>query len=122
MKFLTLFLAMVVSAVAAAAQTANVTLAWEHDGINVTEYRLYEQTAPTTWTVVKTVTPPAVGQPVPKTVVLTGVTQGTHTYRLTAATAFVESGPSNTVVAQTGLGAPTKLEVKLITVITVTVP
>ncbi len=98
---------------AIATATLKIQLTWECD--DNTEYRIYELTAPETWTLVKTIT----GAPAPKSGLLEGVSRAVHTYAVTAVNVDGESSrspsASNVVPALT----PINLRVEVVATVTI---
>ena len=102
------------AAFAAEAQTATLNLAWDHAGPLAREFKVYQETAPGVWTLVKTVTEPTPGAGAPKTTTLTSVTPGVYTYRVTAANIWGESAPSNTTTTPAPVNPPTNVRVTIV--------
>lgn len=104
--------------VTSASETADVKLSWDHAALqSVDEFRVYELVGET-WTLVHTVA----GEPPATEVVLTGVTPGVHTYRVTAANGWGESAPSESASTTPPAQPPSGLKVEVVVRVTVSTP
>jgi hypothetical protein len=104
-------------AAAAAVGKADLLIEWDH------QFRVYEETAPGTWALVKTVKGDTAGAPAPKSALLPAVPAGVHTYRVTAyGEAWGETAPSAAVSTGPAVDAPTNPRVRVVVSVTVDIP